>query len=217
MNIYTKMNIKKDECYTSYCEAEKLVNYLTVNKVIKKDSKIWLPFDNCLSNIYKAFINYGYTNLILSNLELGLDFYYYMPKDFDFIISNPPFSGRTNLLNRLLDIDKPFIILQGTQFFNNQYAVKYLCNLQQYFQFIMPRSRMNFLMYDTNENIIRSGKSSAAFYSFWLCYKINLSEVFNFLPDSGKEKTIERFDIEGNIIKDNHYSLLSFIDNNKGD
>jgi len=208
-NIYNRMAIKKDECYTSYCEAEKLAKYLVENEILPEDAKIWMPFDTHASNIYKAFVNYGYKKIFLSSLEIGIDFYLYQPSEFDIIITNPPFSNRTSLMRRLINLGKPFIILQASQFFNNQFAVGFLCQLSDDFEFILPRSRMNFLLYNKKSDVIMSSKSAASFYSFWLCYKTKLTKTFNHLPDSGKERDFEKFDMNGNIIKDSHYNLFS--------
>lgn len=211
MNIYQEMRIAKDECYTTKAESDKLVKYLIENNLIDKSKIIWLPFDNELSNLYKSLKEKGYKTT-LSNLELGLDFYTYEPKEWDLIITNPPFSGRTNLMKRLLSFKKPFIILQATQFFNNQSATNCLCENSNEFKFLFPQSRMSFLTYNEEENIVKSGKNGTAFYSFWLCYKISLPQVFNLLPNSGKEGQLENLDIYGNVIVDNHWNLFNMGD-----
>lgn len=210
-SIYVAMGrVAHDECYTTHCEAEKLAKFICENNLARLDAKIWLPFDNEQSNIYKALKSIGFENLILTNLEQGQDFYITEPPTWDMIITNPPFSGRTRLFKRLLGFGKPFIILQASQMFNNQFVVKYLCDSAHDFQFIMPRSRMNFITYNAKTDRLESHKSGAAFYSFWLCYKIALSASFNFLPDSGREKTIEQFDRHGNVIEDAHYNLFTW-------
>ena len=53
-NVYSKMNIPKDECYTTKNESDKLIRYLEEQKIIDHELIIWLPFDNELSNIYKS-------------------------------------------------------------------------------------------------------------------------------------------------------------------
>lgn len=204
------MRIAKDECYTTRAESDKLISYLEKNKLINKDMVIWLPFDNELSNIYKSLHLRDYKTT-LSNLELGLDFYTYEPVKWDIVITNPPFSGRSDLMKRLISLDKPFIILQASQMFNNQTLTNILCNYSNNFKFIMPQSRMNFLTYNNEKGKIISSKGSPAFYSFWLCYKTDLKNAFNYLEDSGKEKEIEEYDIMGNVIKDNHYNLFNIL------
>jgi hypothetical protein len=209
-NVYQEMNIPKDECYTTRCESDKIIEYLLNNNLINKNQIIWLPFDTEKSNIYLTLKSTGFNNLILSNLELGLDFYYYQPNQFDIIITNPPFSNRSNLFKRLLNFGKPFIILQATRMFNNQTVVNILCDKN--FKFIMPQCRMNFLTYNEEENIIKSSKNSNAFYSFWLCYGINLENTFNTLENSGREKEVEIYDEKGNAIVDNHFNIFNLLE-----
>lgn len=211
-DVYKEMRIAHDECYTTLNEAEKLVKYIDENKIVSKNDIIWLPFDNEFSNIYKALTKYGF-NIVMTNLENGQDFYAYQPNEWDIIITNPPFSGRTKLMNRLMSFNKPFIILQATQMFNNQFAVNYLCQFSNDFKFILPRSRMSFLTYKEDENIIRSDKNGASFYSFWLCYLTPLKQTFNQLLDSGNERVIEKYDQYGNVIEDNHMNIFNW-DNN---
>lgn len=205
------MRIARDECYTTSNEAQKLVKYIEENEIVSKQDIVWLPFDNEFSNIYKALTKNGF-KVVMTNLENGQDFYLYQPEQWNIIITNPPFSGRTNLMARLMSFDKPFIILQATQYFNNQFAVNYLCEFSDDFKFLLPQSRMNFLMYQTKENIISSVKAGNAFYSFWLCYKTKLTKTFNQLLDSGKEREIEKYDEQGNVIEDNHMNLFTLDD-----
>lgn len=216
MNIYNTMQFSGDECYTSKAEANKLVAYLIKNNLVNKNLIIWLPFDNELSNIYKSLKENGFKTT-LSNLELGLDFYLYEPEVWDLIITNPPFSKRTQLMARLLSFEKPFIILQATQFFNNHTAVNLLCENSYDFKFLMPESRMSFLTYDKNLNKVRSNKRGIAFYSFWLCYKIALPQTFNSLASCGQEKNVEEYDVFGNVIQDSHLTLFNFLNKEEAD
>jgi hypothetical protein len=208
-NIYQDMRISKDECYTTFNESKKLIDYLISNDLIKKDQIIWLPFDNHFSNIYKALKETEY-QFVMTNLENAQDFYLYEPLHWDIIITNPPFSNRTNLMKRLISFNKPFIILQAVQLFNNQFAVNQLCNYTNDFKFLLPQSRMNFMTYNNDENVIKSSKNGASFYSFWLCYKTGLINTFNQLKDRGSEKESEIYDAFGNVITDNHYNLFTF-------
>lgn len=200
--------IKTDEAYTTRAESDKLVDYLIQNRIINNDMVIWLPFDNELSNLYKS-LNHHHIKVTLSNLEMGLDFYLYEPKHWDMIITNPPFSNRSQMMNRLLSFDKPFIVLQPTQYFQNQFAVISLCKYSNEFQFLLPRTRMNFLRYDKKSDLIKSSKGGPAFYSFWLCYKVGLSNAFVHLADNGKEKVPESYEISGNAIIDTHLNLFN--------
>ena len=46
-----------------------------------------------------------------SSLEDGQNFFEYEPKEYDIIISNPPFTQKDEVLKRLYELGKPFAIL----------------------------------------------------------------------------------------------------------
>lgn len=48
---------------------------------------------------------------IRSHIDEGQDFFEYEPDNYDVIISNPPFSIKDKILQRLYELDKPFAIL----------------------------------------------------------------------------------------------------------
>jgi len=169
-----------NECYTTYKTANNLVQYLLNYPLIEHDEKIWFPFDCEDSNIYLAFKNNGFKNLIYTHFENSENFYE-MEVDCDIIISNPPFSrhkigdksyGRTDLFNRLFKLDKPFIMLQPTQMLNNLSIIKHLTEKSPNIGFICPENRTGFIINGIEKN-------SPAFYSFWMCYKMGLSKMWN--------------------------------------
>ena len=97
-------NKETDECYTPYYAVYPLLKYL------KKDKIIWCPFDNECSEYVKTFKENGF-KVIFSHIKEGEDFFEHEPKDYDIIVSNPPFSLADKILNRLYKLRKPFIIL----------------------------------------------------------------------------------------------------------
>lgn len=162
--VYIKMNKPFDEIYTKLSDAQELVKYLKDNNIIDSNTKIWLPFNDWqASNISKALTDNGYINQ-----KLTKDDFYNLNESCDIIISNPPFSKRTKLFTRLMELDKPFILLQPIQAFNNNSFVKMLCEKSNDFGFLCPKSRMGFIV-----NGIEKDKTTA-FYSFWLCYKTKI-------------------------------------------
>lgn len=198
-----------NEAYTTKCESDKLVDFIIERKAIPFNTKIWLPFDTKLSRIYQSLKEKGFTNLILTNLENGEDFYLIEPKEWDMIITNPPFSNRTQLFHRLFSFGKPFIILQGQQMWNNYNAVNYLCKYDGEIAFLLPERRMRFMT--EKDGRVHTHRTQASFYSFWLTYKISWGGgVFIRLLDNGREKELEILDLNGNPILDNHFNLFSF-------
>lgn len=93
-----------DECYTPYYAVKPLLKY------IPKSKKIWCPFDEEWSAFYQMFKRYNY-DVIRSSLKDGQDFFEYEPDNYDIIVSNPPFSKKDQVLERLYALEKPFMIL----------------------------------------------------------------------------------------------------------
>ena len=78
---------------------------------IKHGWTIWCPFDLPQSNFVKVLSEKGF-KVVHSHIEEGDDFFTCgIPKDIDVIISNPPYSRKTDVLERLYAIGKPFAML----------------------------------------------------------------------------------------------------------
>jgi len=94
-----------DEVYTPFYAVDPLLEF------IPKDKKIWCPFDESWSAFYQTFAEKGY-QVTKSAINDGQDFFEYLPPDgFDIIISNPPFSKKDKVLERLYALEKPFAML----------------------------------------------------------------------------------------------------------
>ncbi len=95
---------ESDECNTPFYAIKPLLKY------INKTDIVWCPFDEEDSEYVKTFKNNG-NKVIFSHIKTGKDFFEYEPEEYDVIISNPPFSMADEILERLYDIGKPFIML----------------------------------------------------------------------------------------------------------
>lgn len=98
-----------DEFYTPNYAIEPLLKHL------KPNSKIWCPFDTNESNFVKLLKKEGH---IVSNSHIseGLDFFdadKEKCKSFDYIISNPPYSIKAEVFQKLFELDIPFAMLVG--------------------------------------------------------------------------------------------------------
>ena len=71
---------------------------------------MWLPFDDEWSMFYQRLTEEGF-KVIRSSLSEGKDFFEYEPDTWDFIVSNPPFSIKDKVLERLYSFNKPFAVL----------------------------------------------------------------------------------------------------------
>jgi hypothetical protein len=154
---------KRDMRDTRLDEAEKMVAY--IKDIIPTESKVWCPFDTAKSNIVIALKNGGYDNVVNTHIDSGEDFFQ-TEIDCDYIISNPPFQNRTPIFNRLYSFNKPFIMLQPIQAFNNNSYIRWIIKFNKEIGFLCPNNRMGFIV-----NGVEKAKT-IAFYSFWHCYKI---------------------------------------------
>lgn len=98
-----------DEFYTPIYAIQPLIKYL------KPRANIWCPFDTEESNYYKYLTELGF-NVFYTHIEKEQDFFTYTPdflNNIDYIISNPPYSLKAEVFERLFDIGKPFAMLVG--------------------------------------------------------------------------------------------------------
>lgn len=145
----------KDEYYTPALLVEIVLPF------IKPESKIWCPFDTHQSEFVRVLENKGHT-AIHTHIWRGIDFFKYQPLIFDYVISNPPFSLKTQVLERLIGIGKPFAMLLNLQCLN-YVGIKKIVS-QNNIQLLIP-----------DKNVSYDGKSSPPFTSAYFCY--------NMLPD----------------------------------
>lgn len=130
-----------------------------IQQYISKDKKVWCPFyfegDHTLKEL-------GY-DIIHENK----DFFTWLP-ECDLIVDNPPFSIKKQVLARLLEIDKPFILIMPC----STLCYRYFKSYKDKIQLIVPPKRYNFLPHL---------KSSASFDCLYFCYKINLPQDIIFI------------------------------------
>ncbi len=107
MKLDKVANSGNDEFYTPSYAIKPLIQY------VNKNFTVWCPFDTSQSNIVKDFKTNG-NNVITSHIDDGLDFFNYTPEQsFDVIISNPPYSKKFEVFQRLFDLDCKFAMLVG--------------------------------------------------------------------------------------------------------
>lgn len=104
----------KDEYYTPPILVEPIIQF------IPKGSTIWCPFDTEDSEFVKIFKQNGY-KVIYSHIWNGQDFFEYEPDEpYDYIISNPPFTKKLAVFDRLYKLNKPFAMICGLPILNYQ-------------------------------------------------------------------------------------------------
>jgi hypothetical protein len=93
-----------DEVFTPFYAVEPLLEFLP------KDKIVWCPFDVEWSAFYRLLTEKGY-NVVRNSLSEGKDFFEYEPKNWDILVSNPPFSKKNAVLKRAYSLGKPFALL----------------------------------------------------------------------------------------------------------
>ena len=105
---------KNDELNTPLILVQPIIKYL------KPGSAIWCPSDTEKSEFVITLSNSGF-RVIHSHIWEGKDFFNYEPDEhYDYIISNPPFSLKLKVLDRLYKLNKPFGVLLGLPILNYQ-------------------------------------------------------------------------------------------------
>ena len=95
-----------DEFYTPAYAIEPILKYIPTS------SRVWCPFDTEDSLFVEAFYSHG-NEVFYSHISDGCDFFKTTPPDCDIIVSNPPYSIKTEILQRLFELGKPFAMLVG--------------------------------------------------------------------------------------------------------
>ena len=127
-----------DEFYTPEYAIEPLLKYL------KQDSNIHCPFDTEESNFVKILRQAGH-NVRCSHIGNGQDFFKQQFDDTDYIISNPPYSIKKEVFERIFELKIPFAMLVGVvglfesqgrfnMFKNNEFEVMYFNKRVSYFK-----------------------------------------------------------------------------------
>lgn len=155
-----KTDKASDEVFTPAYGVKPLLKYLKFNeKYSGENITIWCPFDTEDSEFVKIFRAEKY-NVIATHIDNGQNFFYYEPKEhYDFIISNPPYSIKDDVLKRLYELDKPYAMLLPIPALQGQKRFPYLQGCQA----LIFDKRINFYK-DKETKEIQKGISFGTFY-----------------------------------------------------
>ena len=132
------INGTNDEYYTHEYSITPLLKY------IKKGTTVWCPFDPPQSRFVTELEKHG-CNVIRTHIDENGDFFEIPTPECDYIISNPPYSLKAEVFERLFEIGKPFAMLVGvvgifesqrrfTMFKNNDFEIMYFDKRISYFK-----------------------------------------------------------------------------------
>lgn len=146
---------KADEYYTPENVVAAILPHIP-----EKVNTIWCPFDGGGSNYVKVLRKAGY-NVISSHINEGRDFFEYEPQDYDCIISNPPFSKKDEILERLSKLGKPYALLLPLPSLQGAKRFPYLIGSQA----LIFDKRINFY----NDEACQNQVKGVAFASIYVC------------------------------------------------
>lgn len=137
---------KNDEIYTPPKLVEIILPYILSKDFgkgvsIKSRYTAWCPFDTADSEFVIQLEKAGY-KVIHSHISEGKDFFTYQPENWDFAVSNPPFSMKLDVIKRLVSLGKPFAMLMNIMALNYQEVGYYFADNPV--QMLIPDKRVSF-------------------------------------------------------------------------
>lgn len=175
----------KDEYYTPSILVECLLPFIIewARQFETKNNRppiIWCPFDTEESKYVTIFEKYDF-NVVYSHIKTGQDFFEYEPDEYDIIISNPPFSRKLDIFERIVfDLKKPFVLLMNMMAINYQEIGNLFQFIGKDIQFIIPDKKVSF---DGN---------TSSFCSGYVCYKFVPETVFIHLRNNNTKENFRK-------------------------
>lgn len=145
---------------------------------IPRAATVWCPFDTEDSEFVRL-LRAGGNAVIASHIWNGQDFFHWNPKEhYDIIVSNPPFTKKMDVLERLYAIDKPFAMILGLPILNYQEVGSFF--LGKKLQLLIVDKKVSF---DGN---------TSSFNSSYFCHRLlPESLMFTHLPHNNSGKNFE--------------------------
>lgn len=147
-----------------------------IMKRLKAGATVWCPFDKKESEYVRVLSRYGFS-VIYGHIQTGQDFFQASVPDCDYIVSNPPYSLKGEVIKRLYEIEKPFAMLVNFQG---------IFDSRERFQ-IFKENRVEMLWLSPRVNYMtRDGKlpQRVPFQSGYLCSGICENQLeFEYLDD----------------------------------
>jgi hypothetical protein len=139
--------------------------WTSIKDFIPKNKKLW-----------EAFYGDGESGKILE--KMGFDVVH-KPVDFfkndlgEVVVSNPPFTKKKEVLTRLKELNKPFILILPSSTINTQYMRQLFSDEKEPIQIIIPRKRIQFNKL-INGKRVENEKQRCNFDCFYYCWKMKL-------------------------------------------
>tara|TARA_Y100000004_G_scaffold73690_1_gene82779 strand:+ start:5042 stop:5650 length:609 start_codon:yes stop_codon:yes gene_type:complete len=175
---------EKDEYYTPAILVKAIIPYLKTHSPtfdIPSDKlTVWCPFDTENSEFVILLKEAGF-NVIYSHIWKGEDFFEYEPsEDYDFIVSNPPFTRKLEVFERLFQLEKPFAMVMGLPILNYQEVGAF---------FLEHQNKGNNLQLLIVDKKVSFDGNTASFNNSFFCWKLlDRDIVFHHLENNNSRK-----------------------------
>lgn len=157
--FHTKTFTKHDDYMTPFSAWDNIKEY------IPRDKLIWEAFyGDGISGTHLETLGF---NVIHKNIN------FFDSNVGDIIVSNPPFTKIPEVLLRMKELDKPFIMIMPSSKINTQYFRKCFSKTEDPIQLIIPRRRINFLKVVNGEEAVQT--KGCNFDCFYYCWKMGLN------------------------------------------
>jgi hypothetical protein len=158
-SFHTKTFMKHDDYMTPLSAWANIKNY------IPKDKVVW-----------EAFYGDGKSGTHLQTLGFNViheEIDFFENDKGEIVVSNPPFTKVPQVLTRLKELNKPFILIMPSSKINTQYFRKLFSDTEDPIQIIIPRKRIHFEKL-VDGKVPENWKNSCNFDCFYYCWKMNL-------------------------------------------
>ena len=163
--LTAKTDTASDEVYTPAYAVKPILKYL--DRSDKLSYTIWCPFD-LEDSEYVIQLRAAGHKVIASHIDTGQNFFFWKPEEnYDYIISNPPFSIKDAIFKRLDELDKPYAVLMPLPSLQGQKRFDYIKDCQA----LIFDKRINFFKNKETKEI----QKGISFASIYICK--------NFLPN----------------------------------
>ena len=157
--FHTKTFLKHDDYMTPKSAWE------NIKHLIPKDKIIWEAFyGDGKSGDYLKELGYNVIHESVDFFENDLG---------EIIVTNPPFSKSKDVMKRLKELDKPFIIIMPSSKINTSYFRENFMN--KGLQIVIPRKRIHFEKLINGEKP-KNWKNACNFDCFYYCYKMGFEK-----------------------------------------
>ena len=135
---------------------------------IPQDKVIWEPFRNeeelsCQSANHLRHLGFDVVNPLCDFFENNLG---------DIVVSNCPFNLKKQVMEKLFELDKPFLLVLPNIILNTKYFIDWAKNDKKIQIIILPK-RVDFIK--------PNGETKAVIHTLIVCWKFNLEDRIIFL------------------------------------